>query len=83
MFIFIEKQYCDKPMKLNVEIRWNECNNPTKSLKPSKHFRSNIDHCFTYISISNAPINTKARRNLEPSYHTLWKPNLTKQKDFK
>ena len=41
--------------KRNAEVRWNEHNNPTKSTKPSKHLWSNINHCFTWAFIWNAP----------------------------
>ena len=68
--------------KRNVEVRWNEYNNPTKSSEPSKHLRSNINHYFTWVVISNAPKNAKTRKNLEASYIALWKPNLNEQKDF-
>ena len=65
--------------KLNAEVRWNEHNNP---IKISEHLRSNINHYFTRAAISNAPKNVKARKNIEASYITLWKPDLNKQKDF-
>ena len=68
--------------KRNAEARWNEHNNPTKSSKPSKHLRSNINHYFTWAVISNAPKNAKTRKNLEASYIALWKPDLNEQKDF-
>ena len=57
-------------------------NNPTKSLEPSKHLRSNITRYFTWTVISNAPKNAKSRKNLEVSYIALRKPDLSKQKDF-
>ena len=41
--------------KRNTEVRWNEHNNLTKSSEPSKHVRCNINHCFTWAVISNAP----------------------------
>ena len=47
-----------------------------------KHLRSNINHYFTWAIISNAPKNTKTRKNLEASYIALWKPDLNKQKDI-
>ena len=47
-----------------------------------KHHRSNINHYFTWAIISNAPKNTKTRKNLEASYIALWKPDLDEQKDF-
>ena len=68
--------------KRNAEVRWNEHNNPTKSSEPSKHFRSNINHCFTWAVISNAAKNAKTRKNLEASYIALWEPNLNEKKDF-
>ena len=52
-------------IRRNAEVRWNEDNNPTKSSEPSKHLRSKINHCFTWAVISNAPENTKTRKNLE------------------
>ena len=48
--------------KRNVEVRWNERNNPTKISEPSKHLRNNINHYFTWALISNAPKNAKTRR---------------------
>ena len=57
--------------KRNAEVRWNEHNNVTKSLEPSKHLRSNINHCFTWAVISNAPKNSKTRNNLKTSYIAL------------
>ena len=68
--------------KRNAEVRWNEHNNPTKSLEPSKHLRSNINHYFTWIAISNALKNANTRKNLEASYIALWKTELNEQKDF-
>ena len=69
-------------IKRNAEVRWNEHNNPTKSSEQSKHLRSNINHCFTWAVISNAPKNAHTRKNLEASYIALWKPDLKEQKDF-
>ena len=68
--------------KRNPEVRSNEHNNPTKSSEPSKQLQSNINHYFTRAVISNAPKNTKARKNLEASYIALWKPDLNELKDF-
>ena len=73
-------RYIDET-KRNAEVRWNE-HNPTKSSEPSKHLRSNINHYFTWVVISNAPKNAKTRKNLEASYIALWKPDLNEQKDF-
>ena len=68
--------------KRNSEVRWNEHDNPTKSLEPPKHLQSNIKHYFTWAVISNAPKNAKTRKNIEASYVALWKPDLNEQKDF-
>ena len=61
--------------KRNARVRWNEPNNPTKNSEPSKHLRSNINHCFTWVVISNAPKKAKTKKNLEVSYIVR---NLTK-----
>ena len=50
--------------------------------QPSKHLRSNINHCSTRTVISNAPTNIEIRKNLETSYIALRKPYLNKEKDF-
>ena len=50
--------------KNNTEVRWNE-HNQTKSSEPSKHPLNNNDHCFTWISISNARTNGKTIKNLK------------------
>ena len=65
-----------------LDVIWKEHNNPTKSSEPSKHLRSNIEHQFTWTVISNAPKNSKTRKNLEASYIALLKPDLNEQKDF-
>ena len=67
--------------KRNAEVRWNEHNNPTKSSEPSKHLRSNINHYFRWVVISNAPKNARTRKNLEASYIALEKPDLNRQKE--
>ena len=74
-------RYIDET-KRNAEVRWNEHNKPTKTSELSKHL-SNINHYFTWAVISNAQKNAKARKNLEASYITLWKPDLNEQKEFK
>ena len=68
--------------KRKAEVRWNEHNNTTESSEPSKLFRSNISHYFTWAFNSNGPKNGKTRMNLEASYIALWKPDLNEQKDF-
>ena len=55
----------------NADVRWNKHNNSTKSSEPSKHLRIYIDHYLTWTIISNAPKNSKTRKNLEASYIAL------------
>ena len=71
-------------VKPNVMQKLDEMtnNNPTKSSEPSKHHRSNINHCFIWAVISNAPKNANTRKNLKALYIAPWKPDLNKQKDF-
>ena len=52
-------------------VRWDEHNNPTKSLESSKHFCYNIDHCLTWTITSNAAKNAKTRKNIKASYIAL------------
>ena len=60
--------------KHNVEVRWNEHNNQTKSSDPSKHLQSNINHYFTGADISNAPKILRPRRTQK--HHILLAGNL-------
>ena len=68
--------------KRNAEVTWNEHNNHTKSSEPSIDLRRNINHCFPWAVISNAPKNAKPRKNLEAPYIALWKPDPNEQEDF-
>ena len=74
-------RYIDKT-KYNAEVRWNDHSDPSKSSEPSKHVQNNINHCFTWSIISNAPKNAKITKNLEASYDALQKPDLNEQKDL-
>ena len=56
--------------KRNARVGWNEHNNPTKCLQPSKNLRSNINYYFTWAVISNAPKNAWTRKNLKASSYT-------------
>ena len=42
--------------------------NPTKSSKQPKHLRKNIELCFKWTVISNAPKKTKIGKNFKASY---------------
>ena len=53
--------------KHNAKVTWNEHDNPTKSSEPSKHLQSNVNHCFTWAVIPNAPQNVKTKKNVEAS----------------
>ena len=70
--------------KCNAEVRWHERNNPTRCSEPSKHLRNNIDHCYTWTMISNAPKGAKTSKNLEASlllYGNLVLTNIRALKD--
>ena len=45
--------HCIGEANRNTEARWNDHNNPTKSSEPLKYLRSNINHGFTWVVISN------------------------------
>ena len=65
----------------NVEVRWNEHNDPRGKSEPSKHLTNNLEHKFQWSIICNAPINTRSRKNLEAFYIALQKPSLNEQLD--
>ena len=52
----------------NAKVRWNKHVNPTKSSKQPKHLRKNIELCFKWTVISNAPKKTKIGKNFKASY---------------
>ena len=66
-------RYIGEP-KRNADVRSNE-NNPTKSSEPSKHLQNNIDYCFPWTIISNAP-NKKLRPGRNQRYHILIYGNM-------
>ena len=47
-----------------------------KAQKPSKHLRSNIDHCFTWAIISNTRNSAKIRNDIKVSNMALRKLEL-------
>ena len=47
----------------NVEVRWDEHNNPMEKSNPSKHIKDNVDHVFNWSVLANAkktPISRKS-----------------------
>ena len=60
----------------NVEVRWNEHNNPIKKSNPSKHMKDNLDHAFNWSVLANAPKNMFQRKALEVYCIVLEKPTL-------
>ena len=60
----------------NVEVCWNEHNNPLKKSNPSKHIKDNIDHFFNWLALANAPKNMFQRKALVTYYIVLEKPTL-------
>ena len=54
--------------KRNVEIRWEERSDINKISEPSRYLKSNPTHAFTWKILMTAPINDRARKNLEASF---------------
>ena len=46
------KSYIGETIR-NVEVRWNEHNNPIKKSNPSKHIKDNLDHAFNWSVLTN------------------------------
>ena len=57
----------------DVEVRWEEHNNPMKKSNPSKHIKDNLDYVFNWSVLANAPKNIFQRKVLEPYYIVLEK----------
>ena len=51
----------------NVEIRWDEHNNPMNKSNTSKYINDNLDHVFNWSVLANAPKNMFQRKVLGPS----------------
>ena len=69
--------------KRNVEVRWQEHNDPRGSSEPAKHLYQNPTHSFTWTVFMNAPENTRVRKNLEASVVALKRPSLNNQMETK
>ena len=63
----------------NVEVRWDEHNNPMNKSNPSKHIKDNLDHIFDWSVLANGRKNMFQRKFLEPYYIVLEKPTLNEQ----
>ena len=69
--------------KRNVEVRWQEHNDPRGNSEPAKHLYQNPTHSFTWRVFMNAPQNTRVRKNLEASVVALHRPSLNNQVETK
>ena len=49
----------------NIEVRWNELNNPMKKSNLSKHVKDIVDHVFYWPMLVKAPTNMFWRIVLE------------------
>ena len=58
----------------NVEVRWDERNNPMKKSNPSKHIKDNLDHVFNWLVLANVPENMFQQKFLESCYIVLEQP---------
>ena len=63
----------------NVEVRYAEHNHPDGNSEPARHLKKNISHFFIWSIVSDAPTNTRTRKNLEASYIALLRPDLNEQ----
>ena len=63
----------------NIEVRWDEHNNPMKKSNPSKYIKDNLDHVFNWLVLANGPKNMLQRKVLEVYYIVLEKLTLNEQ----
>ena len=64
-------------------LRFDGKNIQTLISEPSRYLKSNPTHAFTWKVLMNAPINDRARKNLEASFIALSRPSLNEQIDAK
>ena len=57
----------------NVEVRWDEYNNPMKNSNPSNYIKDNLDKVFNWSVLANAPKNMFQQKILEAYYIVLEK----------
>ena len=69
--------------KRNVEVRWEEHNDPKGKSEPASHLKNNPTHSFTWSVFMNASQNTRVRKNLEASVVAFLKPKLNNQLESK
>ena len=63
----------------NIEVRWDEHNNPMKKSNPLKQIKDNLDHVFNWSVLANAPKNMFQQKVPEAYYIVLEKPTLNVQ----
>ena len=51
---------CGKFISLNVEVRWNERNNPMKKVNLPKHVKDKIDQIFNWSISSKEQVSAKS-----------------------
>ena len=69
--------------KRNVEVRWEEHEDPKGKSEPASHLQKNPSHSFSWTVMMNASLNTRLRKNLEASIVAFMKPKLNNQLDSK
>ena len=63
----------------NIEVHWDEHNNPMKKSNPLKQIKDNLDHVFNWSVLANAPKNMFQQKVPEAYYIVLEKPTLNVQ----
>ena len=63
----------------NVELCWDEHNNPVNKSNPLKYIKDNLDHVFNWSVLANAPKNMFKGKVLEAFYIVLEKRTLNEQ----
>ena len=72
------ESYIGKTIR-NVEVRWDEHNNPMNKSNLLKHIKDNLDHVFNWSVLANVPKNMFQQNVLETYYIVLEKPTLNEQ----
>ena len=75
-YVFLKKTYTSKTGG-KVEFRWEKHENiSSKNFEPTKHFKENLSHKFSWKSLFAAPENKPILKILDTSKIALKRPSL-------